>query len=417
MIVKTPKDFIWGTATAAHQVEGNNTNSDYWLLENTKDTIFVEPSGIACDQWNKYKEDIDIMAEHSIQSYRMSIEWARIETTEGEYSQEAIDHYKKVLDYCHEKGLKTCVTYQHFTSPLWFTARGGWEKLENADLFVKYAEKVTKELGDYADIICTINEANLTSCFAHSFPNYPPDGIKTFLPFVDEAAKSCGSNVDNFGPFLFGHPYKIRDCMMQAHRKSLPVIKENLNNNQPVGITLSIMDYQCIEGGEQERDKAHAESVDICLDQVKDDDFLGVQMYTRHTFGPDGIIMPDINTADMLVMGYEYYPESVENVLRYVAPKINCPMIVTENGIGTDDDQQRINYITTALEGLQRCLNDGLDIRGYYYWSFLDNFEWLFGYKPRFGLVDVDRNTLERKGKESLKFYKSIIENSKLGNL
>ena len=199
---------------------------------------------------------------------------------------------------------------------------------------------------------------------------------------------------------------------MEAHRKAFPVIKENLNNNQPVGITLSIMDYQCIEGGEEERDKAHAESVDICLDQIKDDDFLGVQMYTRHTFGPDGIIMPDINTADMLVMGYEYYPESVENVLRYVAPKINCPMIVTENGIGTDDDQQRINYITTALEGLQRCLDDGLDIRGYYYWSFLDNFEWLFGYKPRFGLVDVNRNTLERKGKESLNFYKSIIENA-----
>ena len=229
---------------------------------------------------------------------------------------------------------------------------------------------------------------------------------------MDEAAKSCGSNIDNFGPFLFGHPYKIRDCMMEAHRRAFPAIKENLNNNQPVGITLSIMDYQCIEGGEEERDKAHAESVDICLDQVKDDDFLGVQMYTRHTFGPDGIIMPDINTADMLVMGYEYYPESVENVLRYVAPKINCPMIVTENGIGTDDDQQRINYITTALEGLQRCLDDGLDIRGYYYWSFLDNFEWLFGYKPRFGLVDVNRNTLERKGKESLNFYKSIIENA-----
>ena len=270
----------------------------------------------------------------------MSIEWARIETAEGEYSQEAIDHYKKVLDYCQEKGLKTCVTYQHFTSPLWFTARGGWEKLENADRFVRYAERITNELGDYADIICTINEANLTSCFAHSFPNYPLEGIKTFLPFVDEAAKSCGSNIDNFGPFLFGHPYKIRDCMMEAHRRAFPVIKENLNNNQPVGVTLSIMDYQCIEGGEEERDKAHAESVDICLDQIKDDDFLGVQMYTRHTFGPDGIIMPDINSADMLVMGYEYYPESLENVLRYVAPRINCPMIVTENGIGTDDDQQ-----------------------------------------------------------------------------
>ena len=193
--------------------------------------------------------------------------------------------------------------------------------------------------------------------------------------------------------------------MMEAHKRAFTAIKENLNNNQPVGITLSIMDYQCIEGGEEERDKAHAESVDICLDQIKDDDFLGVQMYTRHTFGPDGIIMPDINTADMLVMGYEYYPESVENVLRYVAPKINCPMIITENGIGTDDDQQRINYIKTAIEGLQRCLDDGLDIRGYYYWSFLDNFEWLFGYKPRFGLVDVDRKTLERKSKGSLNFY------------
>ena len=105
MIIQTPKDFIWGTATAAHQVEGNNTNSDYWLLENTKDTIFVEPSGIACDQFNRYQEDIDIMAEHSIQSYRMSIEWARIETAKGEYSQEAIDHYKKVLDYCHKLSL------------------------------------------------------------------------------------------------------------------------------------------------------------------------------------------------------------------------------------------------------------------------------------------------------------------------
>jgi beta-glucosidase len=230
---------------------------------------------------------------------------------------------------------------------------------------------------------------------------------------VNEAAKSCGTNIDNFGPFLFGHPYKIRDCMMEAHRRAFPIIKENLNNNQPVGITLSIMDYQCIEGGEEKRDKARAESVDICLDQVKDDDFLGVQMYTRHTFGPDGIIMPDINSADMLVMGYEYYPESLENVLRYVSPRINCPMIVTENGIGTDDDQQRINYIATALDGLQSCLDDGLDIKGYYYWSFLDNFEWLFGYKPRFGLVDVDRKTLERKEKESLKFYKSIIDNSR----
>jgi beta-glucosidase len=172
------------------------------------------------------------------------------------------------------------------------------------------------------------------------------------------------------------------------------------------------MDYQCIDGGEEMRDKAHAESVDICLDQVKNDDFIGIQTYTRHTYGPEGIVKPNTNDSTMLVMGYEYYPESLENVLRYVAPKINCPMIVTENGIGTDDDEQRISYVKTALEGLQRCIDDGLDIRGYYYWSFLDNFEWLYGYKPRFGLIEVDRETLTRKSKKSLKFYQEIIEKS-----
>jgi len=416
MRLSTPKDFIWGTATAAHQVEGNNNNSDFWLLENTKDTIFSEPSGIACDQFNKYKDDIDIMAMNAIQSYRLSIEWARIETSEGQYSQNAIDHYKRVLDYCHEMNIKTCVTYQHFTSPLWFTAKGGWEKSENVDNFVRYAEKVTKELGDYIDIVCTINEANLTACLSHSIPDYPSEGIKNLFPFVKEAAKSCGSDLNNFGPFLFGHPMKIRDCMMEAHVKSVPVIKENLNSNQKVGVTLSIMDYQYTEGGEDKRDEAYAESVDICLEQIKNDDFLGVQTYTRHTFGPQGIINPDITKDEVLIMGYEYYPEALENVLRYVDKRINCPILVTENGIGTDDDNQRIRYISSALQGLQNCLNDGLDIRGYYYWSFLDNFEWLFGYEPRFGLVSVDRNCLERNEKESLKFYKSIIENSNKDN-
>ena len=111
-------------------------------------------------------------------------------------------------------------------------------------------------------------------------------------------------------------------------------------------------------------------------------------------------------------MGYEYYPEALENVLRYVSQKVNCPLIVTENGIGTDNDEQRIKFMTTALEGLQKCIDDGLDIKGYYLWSFLDNFEWLFGYKPKFGLVEVDRDSLERKPKNSLKYYEKIIRNS-----
>ena len=204
--------------------------------------------------------------------------------------------------------------------------------------------------------------------------------------------------------------------MMEAHIKSVPLIKKILKNNQPVGVTLSIMDYQATNGGEEMRDNAYAESVDCCLEQIANDDFVGVQMYTRHTYGPDGIIKPREDDPNMLVMGYEYYPESLENVIRYVSSKIKTPIIVTENGIGTDDDNQRIQYLTTALEGLQKCLNDNIDVRGYFCWSLLDNFEWVYGYKPRFGLVEVNRETQERKVKKSFKFFKEVIDLSNITN-
>jgi len=413
MKLNLPKNFIWGTATAAHQVEGDNDNCDFWLLENTKNTSFAEPSGKACDQWNRYEEDIKIMAEHSIQSYRMSIEWARIEPEEGTFSHEAIQHYRDVLECCHAHGLKTCVTYQHFTSPLWFTIKGGWENKNNVKNFVDYSKKVTEELGDLIDLVCTINEANLTAAFAHHFPSYPEGGMKTMMPYISEAAESCGTTIENFGPFLFGHPFKIRDCMMEAHTQAVPVIKKLLNKNQPVGITLSIQDNQSLEGGEAMAAKANEESVDYCLNRLKDDDFIGIQTYTRSTFGPDGVVRPNVNQDNMLVMGYEYYPESLENVLRYVSSKISVPLIVTENGIATDNDEQRIEFVKTSLEGVQNCLDEGIDIRGYFYWSLLDNYEWVYGYKPHFGMVKVDLNTQVRSVKPSMKFFKDVIDNSK----
>ena len=279
-------------------------------------------------------------------------------------------------------------------------------------MYIQYLLKVTTELEDLIDIVCTINEANLTACFAFNWESYPENGMKMIMPYMKEAAEECGTTLDNFGPFLFGHPFKIRDCMMEAHVKSVPLIKKILKNNQPVGVTLSIMDYQAVDGGEAMRDKAYAESVDCCLDQVINDDFIGVQMYTRHTYGPKGIIKPREDDPNMLVMGYEYYPESLENVVRYVSSKIKTPIIITENGIGTDDDNQRIDYLTTAFEGLQKCLNDNIDVRGYFCWSLLDNFEWVYGYKPRFGLVEVNRKTQERKIKKSFKFFKKIIDQS-----
>ena len=222
------------------------------------------------------------------------------------------------------------------------------------------------------------------------------------MPFIERAAKQCNSTLDNFGPFLFGHPMKIKDCMMQAHVESRDIIKSHLKKNQPVGITLSIQDYQALEGGESQRLQALLESVDCCLEKVADDDFVGIQTYTRHLYGPKGITKLNVGDDNVLeMMGYEYYPESLENVLRYVSTKIKTPMIVTENGIATSDDNQRIEFVKTALKGVQNCLDGGIDIRGYYYWSLLDNFEWIYGYKPRFGLVEVDLKTRVRKPKST----------------
>ena len=182
MAFKFPDAFVWGIATAAHQVEGNNTNSDFWLLENTPDTIFREPSGDACDHFHRYPEDIRLMAQLGFNAYRFSIEWARIEPDPGFFSTAALDRYRRMLAACHENGIQPCVTYHHFTSPRWFAADGGWEDVKAADRFTRYCEKVTEHLGDMISTAYTINEANLTAALAMR-GTIPKTAMKTLMPF------------------------------------------------------------------------------------------------------------------------------------------------------------------------------------------------------------------------------------------
>ncbi len=396
-----PDGFVWGTAAAAHQVEGNNVNSDFWLLEHTPDTIFREPSGDACDHFHLYPHDIALMAQLGFASYRLSIEWARIEPEPGFFSKAALDHYRRMLASCHEHGIMPCVTFHHFTSPRWFTADGGWEDKKAVDRFARYCERAAKHLGDMIGMACTINEANLTPSLAVRGV-LPHDGVKTHVPFFAEAARRCGTTLERFGPFLLGHPFKIRDVMLEAHAKARDALKA-APGDFPVGVTLSMSDYQAVPGGEAVRDKALAEDFDPFLELARQDDFLGVQTYSRTRFGPDGPLGPE-EGVEVLIMGYEFWPESLEATIRYAYDKARVPIHVTENGIGTNDDEQRIEYVRRALEGVVSCLKDGLDVRGYYYWSMLDNFEWLFGYGPQFGLVAVDRETQLRTAKPSA-FY------------
>ncbi len=398
MAFQFPKGFVWGTAACAHQVEGNNTNSDFWFLEHMPDTIFAEPSGDACDHYHRYRDDITLMAQLGFNSYRLSIEWARIEPEPGYFSIAALDHYRRMLAACWENRLLPCVTFQHFTAPLWFTADGGWEDNKAADLFAKFCERATEHLGDMIGMACTINEANLNGSLA-ARGTLPRDGLKNRVDFVREATRRCGTTVERFGPYLFGKPFRINEVMLQSHLKAREAIKSG-PGDFPVGVTLSMSDYQAIPGGEQQRDKALAEDYDPFLEAARKDDFIGVQTYSRTRFGPDGVLEPE-EGVEVLIMGYEFWPEALEPTIRYAAKKAKVPVYVTENGIGTTNDEQRIEYVRRALKGLVNCLRDGIDVRGYFYWSLLDNFEWLFGYGPQFGLIGVDRKTQLRTIKPS----------------
>lgn len=393
-----PHGFVWGTATAAHQVEGNNVGSDFWLLEYAPGTLFREPSGDACDHFHRYSQDIALLRQLGFGAYRFSVEWARIEPEEGHFSIAALDHYRRMLASCHEHGVRPCVTFHHFTSPRWFALDGGWEDRTNVDRFLRYCERTVRHLGDLIDTAYTINEANLTATLSVSGV-FPAGGLKSVAPFIAEAAARNGATLERFGPFLLGHPLKIRDTMLEAHVRSRDVLKAG-RGAFPVGVTLSMQDYQAVPGGEARRARARAESFDPFLEAARADDFVGVQTYSRHRFGADGPLGPE-EGVPTLIMGYEFWPEAIEATVRYASSIARVPIYVTENGIGTTDDAQRHEYVQRALRGVARCLRDGIDVRGYFYWSLMDNFEWLFGYGPQFGLVAVDRDTQRRRPKPS----------------
>jgi beta-glucosidase len=254
---------------------------------------------------------------------------------------------------------------------------------------------------------CTINEANLVVSLVLR-GTFPPEGLKNRASFFAQAAERCGTTLDRFGPFLFGHPYKIRDTMLEAHLKSRQAIKAG-RGDFPVGITLAMTDYQPLAGGEDLCQKAWKQDYDPFLEAAEKDDFVGVQTYSRTRIGPQGPLGPE-EGVEVLIMGYEFWPESLESTIRYAADKAGVPIHVTENGIGTTNDEQRIEYVSRALKGVVNCLKDGLDVRGYFYWSILDNFEWVFGYGPQFGLVCVDRETQLRTVKPSAGYLGRIMK-------
>lgn len=419
--------FLLGAATAAHQVEGNNIHSDCWVAEHLPHTTYMEPSLDACDHYNRYEEDIKLLADAGCNAYRFSIEWARIEPEEGHFAEAEAEHYRKVIACCRANGVEPLVTLHHFSSPAWLIRKGGWEAKSTVEYFARYVRYVMERLGRELRYVCTINEANMGVQVAAISERY-----RRQMMAAEEKMRSGGAaegqvqvgmnlsrmmenrklaaaeNVEAFGTpqpqtFTSARTPEGDRLVMEAHKSARAVIRE-VAPWVKVGLSLSLHDIQAVPGGEALAAKEWEDEFLHYLPAIREDDFLGVQNYTRSQIGADGIL-PVPEGAETTQMGYEFYPQAIGAVIRRVAESFKGDLIVTENGIAASDDARRVAFLDAATEGVARCIKDGFPVKGYFCWSLLDNFEWQKGYAMTFGLIAVDRATQTRSPKQSLAFW------------
>jgi beta-glucosidase len=387
--MRFPDGFLWGAATAAHQIEGGNVNNDWWAREHAPDSVCVEVSGDACDSYHRYGEDIEILARLGLASYRFSLEWSRIEPEDGEFSRAALDLYRRMVGTCLQSGVVPNLTLHHFTIPRWLDRRGGWRAPEAADRFARFTEFVRPILERDVPYVCTINEPNIAACFANL--GNPEASPAVGLPDPDPV---------------------VADAVAAAHHRAVEIIRSW--GGPRVGWAVATQSFQPEPGAEDEAAAyAHPRETRF-LEEAAADDWLGVQAYTRTRVGPDGPL-PVPENVETTLTGWEYYPEAVGNGLRAAAAAApDVPLLVTENGIATDDDTRRVAYLRGALAAVHSAIEEDIDVRGYYVWSLLDNFEWMMGYRPTFGLVAVDRSTFARTVKPSAKFLGRVAQANEL---
>ena len=419
-----PNSFAWGTATAAHQVEGNNTNNNWYdwehqLDENNQPRIHNgDKSILAADHWNRYPDDIKLMKDLGVNHYRFSIEWSKIEPQNGDYNVESIQHYRDLCDSLIKNNITPVVTLHHFTHPTWFEKLGAFEKKENIDHFIEYSEYAFNNLKDLVPIWCTINEPSVFVSQGYFNGIFPPGKKNPVL---------AATVLENL---LFAHTktYKHLKSLNGGNKAQIGLVK-NIFQFDPLRrwhildwafskvlnnvFTHSTLDY--FKKGYSTFSlpgmvKKHMENNDA----VGAMDFIGLNYYSRmHVKGQANLTEPfvfekrakDIQTD----MDYALYPEGFYEALHTIST-LKKPIYVTENGVADQGNNIREIFIKRYLYALNKGLQDGLDIRGYFYWTLMDNFEWSEGYKMKFGLYEVNFETQERTLRESSNLFAKMVK-------
>ena len=402
-----PPGFRWGVATSGHQTEGGNTNSDTWFLEHVRPSVFREPSGRACNSYELWRQDVDLVAGMGLDTYRFSVEWARVEPEAGRFSDQALEHYEAITGYCLARGIAPVVTYNHFTVPHWFAARGAWLDPEAPALFARYCGLVTEALGDGAAYAVTLNEPDLPRLL--TWLHIPAEARALERATLQAASEQAGVPRYRAANLVLPEEMDAMAAGMAAgHRAAREAIKSR-RPGLPVGLSLAIVDDQVVGDDPSVRDRKRAEVYGRWLDLARDDDFIGVQNYERARYDADGEVPPPPGAPLNQLSSSDIYPLSLAGAVRYAHEATGRPVLVTEHGLGHRDDTLRAAFIEPALTGLLDVIEDGVPVLGYLHWSLLDNFEWIFGYDVKFGLHEVDRETFVRTPKPSAAVYSAFV--------
>jgi beta-glucosidase len=400
-------EFLWGTATAAYQIEGGNFNNDWWEWERSGHIKGGDSAQVACDSWNHWRDDLDASDWLGANAYRFSVEWSRLEPEEGRFNEAALARYLDMLQEMKKRGIEPVLTLHHFTLPLWLARRGGCESADFAQAFARFCSFVVPILGPLVRWWVTINEPNVVAALGYLYGVFPP-GVKSL-----------------------GRTRIVMRNLILAHAAGYRIIKK-VRSDAQISIALNMLNATPASPALQDRlaarliDQAyHRSFLDACTsgkvglpmtlagripEAARTMDYIGLNYYTRNYFAlrlKGGLVevRKQVSRSDM---DQEMYPQGFYQALKEVG-SYGLPVMVTEHGIADREDRWRAGYLRECLDWMKKAMSEGVQVTGYLHWSLLDNFEWNEGYSQRFGLFQVDFKTLLRTPRPSAAAYREII--------